>query len=93
MSLSPDGKWALALRTGPPPRLVLLPTGAGDSIALPRGKIETYWGGRWLPDGKRILVFASEAGEAGRARIQDVRGGAARATDHPRCVRRVSIVT
>jgi hypothetical protein len=33
LSLSPDGTWALALQTGPPPRLVLLPTGPGARSA------------------------------------------------------------
>ena len=73
-SLSPDGKWALVLR-GSPHRLVLLPTGVGDSIAVPRGKIDRYNGTGWLPDGKSIVVDASEPGHEHCTYIQDLAGG------------------
>jgi hypothetical protein len=78
LSLSPDGKWALAVHYGPPHRLLLLPTGAGDSTSLPRGRIERYLGGRWLPDGKSIVFIGSEAGHAWRTYIQDLHDGATR---------------
>jgi dipeptidyl aminopeptidase/acylaminoacyl peptidase len=74
-ALSPDGKWALAIHYGPPPRLLLLPTSAGDSTSLARGKIDTYYDARWLPDGNRIVFAASEAGQAQRSYIQDLKGG------------------
>ena len=74
-ALSPDGKWALAIHYGPPPRLLLLPTGAGDSTSLPRGGIDNYYDARWLPDGKSIVFAASEAGHAPRTYLQDLKGG------------------
>ncbi len=74
-SLSPDGKLALAIHLGEPQRLLLLPTAAGDSTSLPRGKIERYLGARWLPDGKRIVITAVEAGHAQRTFVQDLQGG------------------
>lgn len=74
-ALSPDGKWALAIHYGPPHRLLLLPTGAGDSTSLPRGKIDKYYDARWLPDGKSIVFAASEADHAQRTYVQDLKGG------------------
>ena len=33
-ALSPDGRWVVVVRNGPPPRLVLVPTGAGEEKTL-----------------------------------------------------------
>jgi hypothetical protein len=74
-TLSPDAKWALAIHYGPPHRLVLLPTGTGESRALPRGQIEKYLNARWRPDGTGIVFIGSEAGQAWRTYTQDVMGG------------------
>jgi WD40 repeat protein len=78
-ALSPDGKWALAVHYGTSPRLVLLPTGAGDSTSLPRGGIQKYVDARWLPDGKNVVFVGSEVGQASRTYIQDLEGGPPRA--------------
>jgi WD40 repeat protein len=78
-SLSPDGRWALAIHFGPPHRLLRLPTGAGDSTALPRGPIDRYYGASWLPDGKSVVFSGSEAGRGRRSYIQDLSGGLPRA--------------
>jgi dipeptidyl aminopeptidase/acylaminoacyl peptidase len=61
-SLSPDGKFVLSRLWGPPPELVLLPTGAGTArkIAIPSLKL---YGGLFLPDGRTVLVRASEPGK------------------------------
>jgi hypothetical protein len=74
-SLSPDGKWALAIHFGPPHRLILLPTGTGDSRSLPSGPIERYRRARWLPDGTGIVFVGSEAGHPWRTYVQDLKGG------------------
>ena len=74
-ALSPDGAWALAIHYGPPQRLLLLPTGTGDSASLPRGQIDKYYDACWLPDGKSVVFSASEAGHAQRTYVQDVKGG------------------
>lgn len=59
LALSPDGRWALALRELPQPHLVLLPTGAGTSRTLtPAGLTDFYWA-RWFPDGQRLLVVGA----------------------------------
>ena len=61
-SLSPDGKWVLSLVSSPPQALVLLATGAGAArtIALPGLTISS---GEILPDGRTLLVTASEPGK------------------------------
>ncbi len=74
-ALSPDGRWALAIQFGPPQRLMLLPTGVGDSTSLPRGGIERYSAANWLPDGKRVIFTGNERGHAGRTYVQDIAGG------------------
>ena len=75
-SLSPDGKWALALEGSR--RLVLLPTGAGQPRSLETGKLSAS-GAAFLPDGRRIIIAASEPGHGPRIYAMDVGGGAPRA--------------
>jgi serine/threonine protein kinase/Tol biopolymer transport system component len=76
--LSADGKWVLSAVPGTPQRLMVYPTGAGESRALERGSIEQYTSARWFPDGKRIAVCGSESGKAVRCFVQDVAGGSPR---------------
>jgi hypothetical protein len=78
-ALSPDGRWALAIQYGPPQRLVLIPTGSGDTLVLPRGPIETYQDANWLPDGRRILLVGAEHARPQRTWIQEPPGGLPRA--------------
>jgi serine/threonine protein kinase len=74
--LSPDGKWVAAL--APNFQVVLLPTHTGEPRPLPSGGL-TPSRVSWFPDGKRILVTASEPGHGSRLFIQDIDGGAPRA--------------
>jgi len=74
-ALSPDGKWALAIHYGPPPRLRLLPTGAGEAVSLPAGKIDRYYDAAFLPDGKQVVFTGAEAGRPQRTFVQDIQGG------------------
>ncbi len=80
LTLSPDGKLALALR-GTPPRLVILPTGPGEEKPLPSSGLVEYYSAAWFPDGRRILLVAAGSDLQPRCYIQDVDGGAARAID------------
>ena len=76
---SPDGKWAVVVRRGPPDQLVLVPTGAGAERPLERGQIEENSGGHLSQDGRRLLFLANEKGRSARLFIQDVAAGAPRA--------------
>ena len=78
-ALSPDGRWALAItRVASEPQIVLYPTGAGETKALPREGLVAQTA-HWLPDGKQILVTASEAGHGSRLFLRDLSGGKPRA--------------
>jgi eukaryotic-like serine/threonine-protein kinase len=74
MALSPDAQWVAAnpdSATRPAqPRLVLIPTGAGEPRPIPAGRIASYWDAWWLGDEKRLLLAAQEAGRPRRLFIQ-----------------------
>jgi len=80
LALSPDGKWALALRLSPS-RLVLLPTGVGEAKTLP-GSGLTHFSGSWFPDSKRVVFMAESAGEE-RLYEQAIDGGEPRTIGAP----------
>jgi Tol biopolymer transport system component len=75
LALSPDEKWALVVRSAPAPRLVLLPTGAGEARELPGGAVIQYYWATFFPDSRRILFAAQEKGKALRSYVQDISGG------------------
>ncbi len=79
LALSPDGKWALALQAGPPPRLALLPTGPGEEQPMPSAGLTEFYSAAWFPDGKRVLFVAAGSDGKPRSYIEDVNGGEARA--------------
>jgi DNA-binding winged helix-turn-helix (wHTH) protein/Tol biopolymer transport system component len=76
---SPDGKWALTvypwgIRPTAAPQLLLLPTGAGQPVALTHDSISHHFA-TLLPDGKTLLFEGSEPGHALRNWVQDSTGG------------------
>ena len=76
-SLSPDGKWVLAvypdgLKASSPPQLTLLPVGFGKLKALTDDALSHDWG-TWLPDG-RILFVGSESGHGIRNWVMNFDG-------------------
>jgi len=74
-ALSPDGRWALAItHMSTEPQIVLYPTGAGETKTLPRDGLAVQ-SACWLPDGKRILVNASETGHGARLFLWDLSSG------------------
>ena len=75
LTLSPDEKWALAVRSLPSPRLVLLPMGAGEPRPLPGDAIIQYHWAFFFPDGRRIGFVAEEKNRPPRSYIQDLEGG------------------
>jgi eukaryotic-like serine/threonine-protein kinase len=79
-SLSPDGKWALALTVGSDGkrRLTELPTGAGESRVIDTGDVQVHQA-YFFPDAHRVLAFGNRNGENGlRMYIQDLNGGSPR---------------
>jgi dipeptidyl aminopeptidase/acylaminoacyl peptidase len=81
IALSPDGRWVLASVPsggGKSGRLVLLPTGAGESRIV-NDRLENFGGGVFLPDGKRLVFSAQEKGHGPRIHVQDLEGGQPRA--------------
>lgn len=75
LALSPDAKWAIsAAAISPSPYLELLPTGAGEPRRLPAHGL-TYTNARWLPDGTRVVVSASEPGQRPRLYLLELGEG------------------
>ena len=75
--LSPDGKWAVVTSTAEPPRLELVPTGAGESRTIATDGITPVAAGVF-PDGKRLLVYA-QASRGSRIYVVGLDGGPPRA--------------
>ena len=75
-SLSPDGRWALAVRVEEDRthRLVALPTGPGERKKLPPGRLTRIDWATFLPDGRTILVAGAETGQPVRLFVQDLEG-------------------
>jgi len=73
-SLSPDGKWALAIRLGPKPEIVLLPTGTGSPRQIPLEGIQPLYA-VFIGDGGRIAIFHTTPGEPARLSLVGLEGG------------------
>ncbi len=80
VSLSPDGRWALArVRAELPPRLVVWPTGAGEPRTIAHETIAFDESGLWFPDNRRLLLVGAEPGRPSRTFVHDLGAGATRA--------------
>ncbi len=73
--LSPDGKWALTMRQGSSPNLVLVPIGAGAPVTLPPGDIVNFVTGSVTPDGAHVVFAGSEKGTGARYFRQAITAG------------------
>jgi serine/threonine protein kinase len=73
--LSPDGKWVAARIPGPPDKLILYPTGAGQARTLDTAEVGSVSAARFSPDGKTVFVCGSEAGHARRYYALDMSSG------------------
>ncbi len=78
IALSPDGAWVVAQSQDSPPQLSLIPTKAGQIRQLTRDESSYVWG-RWLSDGKRLIVSASQPGKGVRLYVHEVESGQQRA--------------
>jgi hypothetical protein len=74
LSLSPDGRWALAFPSGrySSDHLVLVPTGAGEPRELRHASIPSFYAAAWFPDRKRIAVITAEARARRRLFVWDI---------------------
>ncbi|MFI5183240.1 MAG: TolB family protein, partial [Vicinamibacteria bacterium] len=75
LALSPDGKQALVVNVNVPMQAILLPTGAGQAKALPRGPLVQIHAAGFMPDGRRIVLVANETGHGSRLYVQDLVSG------------------
>jgi hypothetical protein len=75
LAFSPDGRDVLSLVNGPPARLLLLPTGAGQPRELPNPEGLTISVAGFLPDGRRIALLAAKGTAALRGYVQDIASG------------------
>jgi DNA-binding winged helix-turn-helix (wHTH) protein len=74
MGLSPDGQWVLSIPLFGPPRVMALPTGAGEARPLGAGLERQAWAG-WFPDSRHVVFTAAEPGRPLAAYVQDLDGG------------------
>ncbi len=73
-ALSPDGQHALTLVRGNPPKLVLLPTGAGDPVTLKTEGFTDFMQGMFAPGGKRIVFGGTHKREGNRLWVTEIGG-------------------
>jgi Tol biopolymer transport system component len=59
--------------------LLLIPTGAGETRALPRGSLVRYHWATFFPDGRKVLILGNESGRPMRLFAQDITHGLPRA--------------
>jgi eukaryotic-like serine/threonine-protein kinase len=69
-SLSPDGKWVIAIAREGDHRAMLLPTGAGEARPLDTGAVRPM-SAHWFGDGRRVLLCGYEEEHAARVYILD----------------------
>ncbi len=80
LDLSPDGRWALTVSAaGSGATLTLLPTAAGQPRPIPAGNLQGVWAAAFSkPDGKHVVLFGNEPGQARRCYLLDLAGGGLR---------------
>jgi len=79
VALSPDGKWAVARqRFMHPPRLVMIPTGAGQPRVVRTGNIEPAERVTFTPDGRNLVIVGNEPGRPQRTYLCDLTTGQTR---------------
>ena len=71
--LSPDGRWALALRPASPTQLQLLPLGAGDVKLITHDDMNHHWA-TWCPDGTCVVFSGNEPRRGIRLYVQALDG-------------------
>jgi len=78
-ALSPDGAWAISIKNvSSDPQVVLLPTSVGEPKPIPKNGLSPV-SADFMPDGKSIVLTASEGTHGLRLYLQDLAGGKPRA--------------
>jgi DNA-binding winged helix-turn-helix (wHTH) protein len=77
-TLSPDGKWVASMTVLGPPRILLLPTAAGETRVLATPGLGDYTGVGWTPDSRTIVFAARGPSGALRLHAQAIDGKPAR---------------
>jgi len=81
--LSRDGEYVLTMTTTKPERLLLVPTGAGETREVPVTGIDHFMTARFLPGEREVALLGSRKGEGIRLWTVPVTGGEARACSEP----------
>ena len=79
LALSPDTRWVVSAVPSTPARLMLHPTGTGQSRRLDKGELQAYTDAAFFPNGTDLLVCGIESGRAARCYIRPLAGGPLRA--------------
>ena len=78
LAISPDGLWVAANVGGRGSQTVLLPTGAGETVAIDNAG-HHFEEGAFFPDGKRLLLLAFDPGRGPVSYVMDLPSGKPRA--------------
>jgi Tol biopolymer transport system component len=75
-ALAPDGRYVISA-VGSPAKLVLLPTGVGDTRELTDNKTD-HFGVAWMPDSKSFVFSTEPPGQRRRTYLQSIDGSPAK---------------
>jgi Tol biopolymer transport system component len=77
-SISPDERWVVAFTGDAPPRILLHPTGVGESREVPNLRHILIDSIGWLPGGDELVAFGSTPAERSRGWLINIDDGSAR---------------
>jgi eukaryotic-like serine/threonine-protein kinase len=75
--ISPDNKWVTSILPSDATRVLLLPTGVGETKTITAPNFH-YRGADWASDGRRLVVLASQADRPLRFWVQNIDGSTPR---------------
>ncbi len=75
--ISADGRWVLSLTPEEPPRILLHPTGTGQTREVPNPARILVEAARFMPDGRRLVVLGQGAGGTRRGFLLAIDSGQA----------------
>ena len=80
LALSPNGAWALVASSGPRPRLIVTPTGPGESRTILSDRFDwnsnpLFPGPPWFLDEARLLIHAAGGERRSQSFLVDLSGG------------------